>query len=93
MPIHCLAMSHSHNSDGSDTDSDVQAINNSNRMATNMRLQRPDSSGTPRSLFDNAKGTFDPLKPLLVYATKQPKRASNVGGGSRDWKCNICDHS
>ena len=86
-------MSHTHNSDGSDTDSDVQAENNSNIMETEMPLQRPNSSGPPRSLFDFAKGTFDPLKPLLVYATKQPKRASNAGGGSREWKCNICDHS
>ncbi len=51
-----------------------------------------DSRGPTRALEKFAKGTFNPLKPLLIYATRLPKKNPKVGGGSRDWVCNICGH-
>ena len=51
-----------------------------------------DSKGPQRDLEKFAKGTFNPLKPLLIYATRLPKKNPKVGGGSHDWVCNICGH-
>lgn len=51
-----------------------------------------------KSLAEYAKGTFNPSKPLFLYATKmtgsstQPK-LERKRGGTRHWKCNICGHS
>jgi hypothetical protein len=51
----------------------------------------------PKALAEYAKGTFDPKKPLLLYATKlvgpsTNKKPGSKRGGTRHWTCNICGH-
>ena len=50
-----------------------------------------------KSLAHYAKGTFDPKKPLLLYASlvdapSNNQRGKRSGGGSRHWVCNVCGH-
>ena len=65
------------------------------------RLSRSEGEGnvdlTPsKSLAQYAKGTFDPKKPLLLYASivddPSTNRKGKKGGGSRHWVCNVCSH-
>ena len=67
------------------------------------RLSRSQGEGnanlTPsKSLAQYAKGTFDPKKPLLLYASivnvndPSTNRKGKKGGGSRHWVCNVCNH-
>ena len=67
------------------------------------RLSRSEGEGnanlTPsKSLAQYAKGTFDPKKPLLLYASivnvndPSTNRKGKKGGGSRHWVCNVCNH-
>ena len=86
-------MSHYDSDNNSDGNTNNVQEETSNRRAANRPQHGSDSNAPPRSLSEYAKGTYDPQKPLLLYATKQPKRATNTGGGSRDWNCNICGHS
>ena len=51
-----------------------------------------------KSLAHYAKGTFDPKKPLLLYASlvhapSNNQRGKRSGGGSRHWVCNVCGHT
>lgn len=57
------------------------------------------ATATPsKALAEYAKGTFNPIKPLLLYVAKmadsstQPKPGKQRGG-TRHWKCNVCGHS
>ena len=67
------------------------------------KLNRSEGEGnanlTPsKSLAQYAKGTFDPKKPLLLYASivnvndPSTNRKGKKGGGSRHWVCNVCSH-
>ena len=89
-------MSNSSNTNNNDSDSDSEHVvhqsENSNKRASDRPLHGLDYEGPPRDLLGFMWGTFNPLKPLLTYATKQSKRTSKDGGGSCDWKCNMCVH-
>ena len=98
----------------SDTDSDNEytpqtesplgsAINETHHHGSSPTTLTPTTaspaSATPsRALAEYANGTFNPMKPLLLYASKmtdysiQPKPGKQRGG-TRRWKCNVCGHS
>lgn len=77
-------MGNSGNSDNSYSSSEShdaqEEIENSHRRARNQNrpLHGVDSKGPPRDLAKFAKGTFNPLKPLLIYVTRLPKKIQKL---------------
>jgi hypothetical protein len=104
-------MSDSNNSSSSDSDNDYDAqaeghvgsgieVGSGSGVATSSMLNETQANANlcpPRALAEYAKGTFDPKKPLLLYATKvlgpsTNKKTGKQSGGSCHWTCNVCGH-
>ena len=56
---------------------ELEEIESSHNRAGNRPSHGVDYEGPPKDLEKIAKGTFNPLKPLLIYATRLPKKSKS----------------
>ena len=85
------------------TGTDIGSETGTSETPTSARFSRNDNENQDnancfpsRSMAEWARGTYDPKKPLLLYATKvphtNPPTNKRKKGGSRRWTCNVCSH-
>jgi hypothetical protein len=96
---------YSDNGRGSDTDSDyntqtashvgsgTQVESGTGNTLSSLNETQGNDLSPPKILASYAKGTLNPRKPLLLYATKVAgSSTTRKPGGKRGGTCNICGH-